>query len=366
MALKSILWNTSLVLGCCLATQTFAHTPSSSHITLETSRQIPHRVVIDLEMVDVLSVIDLDSDANNQVTWREVVRAEPQLVGFISRGLRILNGEKTCPLSTDHAKLSMVRMNEVTGVRIALPVLCVGAPDERGYRLSDRLFFDAIPTHRTLLRVVGDAGDSAFVLTNENREQSIPGGTEKFSGLSGFVVAGFQHIMAGYDHLMFLLLLILPVAGTGSLRERLVQIGVIVTAFTAAHSVTLSAVAMDIVHLPPKPVEVAIALSIVLAALLNLLRPLHSLGWKIAFAFGLLHGFGFASALSDLDLASRTLWLSLLAFNFGIEVGQLAVVALVLPMLGLISMSTRYQSQFVPAMSIAAAAIGTIWTFGRI
>jgi hypothetical protein len=261
--------------------------------------------------------------------------------------------------------LSLVRREPVPGLRVELHLHCPPAAEADGLRLHYSLFFDGDPMHRALLRVTGDAGDSVHLLTIDNRELHLAG-VSQFSGTSGFLGEGFRHILSGYDHLVFLLLLILPVAGASVMRSRLVRIGAIITAFTVAHSITLTAAMTGAFRLPARPVEIAIAASVVLAALFNVVRPGgHTLGWKMAFAFGLLHGFGFAGALSELSLDPHALWASLLTFNIGIELGQVAVVALALPVLALMSLSARYQLLVVPLVSLACAALGMVWTAAR-
>ena len=147
------------------------------------------------------------------------------------------------------------------------------------------------------------------------------------AGAIGFLPLGIQHILEGWDHLLFLLALVLPGGSLGNLVR-------IVTAFTIAHSLTLGAAALGLVTIPAAPVEVLIALSIGWVAAENLARvkPM-SRRWAVAFAFGLIHGFGFANVLRDIGLPRDALLSSLLWFNVGIEFGQLVVVLLLVPAL---------------------------------
>jgi hypothetical protein len=179
----------------------------------------------------------------------------------------------------------------------------------------------------------------SVVLGSDNPRVTIAEGGGQ--GFASFVREGIWHIWIGYDHILFLLSLLLPavlvwrdhrwhaVAGP---RAALLDVLRIVSAFTLAHSITLSIAALGIVHLPSRWVESAIALSVLLAALNNL-RPLfHGRRWAVAFAFGLVHGFGFANVLADLGLQSGALAAPLVGFNLGVEIGQLAIVAAFLPL----------------------------------
>jgi hydrogenase/urease accessory protein HupE len=137
---------------------------------------------------------------------------------------------------------------------------------------------------------------------------------------------GVEHILLGVDHLLFVLALVILVRGWR-------RVAITVTAFTVAHSITLAAATLGYVHMPGPPVEATIALSIMLVAaeIVNARRGHSSLTarwpWLVAFAFGLLHGFGFAGALSEVGLPQHAIPLALLFFNLGVEVGQLAFVA---------------------------------------
>ncbi len=137
------------------------------------------------------------------------------------------------------------------------------------------------------------------------------------------------------------------------------------TAFTIAHSITLSLAALSIVVLPSRWVESAIALSVVLAALNNVFPVVANGRWIAAFGFGLLHGFGFAGALHDLGLPAGSLALSLAGFNLGVEVGQLAIVLLFLPLAFALRSTWTYRRLLVGGGSLAIAAIASVWLVDR-
>ena len=177
---------------------------------------------------------------------------------------------------------------------------------------------------------------------------------------------GIEHILFGFDHLLFVLALVILV------REW-ARVAITVTAFTVAHSITLAAATLGFVHVPGPPVEAAIALSIVLVAveIVNVRRGQPSLParwpWLVAFAFGLLHGFGFAGALSEIGLPQHAIPLALLFFNLGVEVGQLAFVAGVMILVWVVRWLTsqrfgrvRAQRAFARLDVTAAYVIGAL------
>jgi HupE / UreJ protein len=199
--------------------------------------------------------------------------------------------------------------------------------------------------------------------------EGVPGQTHAaWPGFSGFAAAfhlGLRHIAEGTDHLLFLLALLLPaplIAASGrwsqraSVRRSLMQILRIVTAFTLGHSLTLALAAFGIVQVPTRPVEVLIALSILISAI-HAIRPIFP-GREavIAAFFGLIHGLAFASALSDLGFTSWYRLVSLLGFNLGIETMQLVVVAAMLPSMLLLSRTSSYPVLRVGGASFAIVA----------
>ena len=189
-----------------------------------------------------------------------------------------------------------------------------------------------------------------------------------FAITGAYVAQGVQHILLGFDHLLFVFALMLIVRNRWTLVKT-------ITAFTVAHSITLALATLGVIHVPAPPVEASIALSILLLAteIARLSRGQPSLTsrfpWAVAFCFGLLHGLGFAGALSEIGLPQGAVPLALLSFNVGVELGQLAFIAVVLALRGVLmrlplpSSATRY------AQPVAYYAIGTLsafWFFDRL
>jgi hydrogenase/urease accessory protein HupE len=179
--------------------------------------------------------------------------------------------------------------------------------------------------------------------------------------LSRYVRLGATHILPfGLDHVLF-------VAGLALLSERVKPLLAQVTAFTVAHTATLALSSAGIVELPARVVEPAIALSIAYVGLENALSPrLRASRLVLVFAFGLLHGLGFAGVLGELGLPEGRRVTALLAFNAGVEIGQLAVIALVLGVLRLVALAGRERAPIVRAASLAIAAAGFVWTVRRL
>jgi hypothetical protein len=224
-------------------------------------------------------------------------------------------------------------------VVVVVDYACPGPPHELTLRndLSDALGRD----YHTLTKIEAPGGTRQFILEPDQREARIvvvasadptsargeASRRSPRSSILAFFRLGIEHILTGFDHLLFLLALILRGGRLGSLLA-------IVTAFTLAHSITLALAVLDVMSLPPWLVEPAIALSIAYVAAENIfLKHPASRRWAVSFAFGLVHGFGFAGALLELELPTGALVGSLLSFNVGVEIGQGMVIGILLPAL---------------------------------
>lgn len=184
-----------------------------------------------------------------------------------------------------------------------------------------------------------------------------PEGPGTWMQMQAFIFLGIQHIFIGADHILFLLGLIL----IGGRFRDLVKI---VTSFTIAHSVTLTLAALKIVNLPPRLIESAIALSIVYIAAENFFIKKVDYRWIVTGIFGLAHGFGFANVLGNLGLPAKGLVISLFSFNIGVEIGQVAIVALLLPLVWAI-LKSRYKKQITRATSGIILFFGITWFLER-
>ena len=228
---------------------------------------------------------------------------------------------------------------------------CPGEPGKLAVRddLPDVLGTD----HHTLALFVWSGGSEQFAFGTDARETTvaISEAAKATRGAGSFFVLGIEHILTGYDHLLFLLALILCGGG-------LLQLLKIITGFTIAHSITLALAALDIVNLPSRLVESVIAASIAYVAAENLF-PKYAISrrWTVSFLFGLMHGFGFSSVLKEIGLPRENLMLSLLNFNLGVEAGQAVVVVVIVPILIRIRRTT-WEAKLVATLSGIVLAVG--------
>lgn len=341
-----------------------AHKASDAYLTIE---RIEGDAVlrVDLALRDLDEAIGIDRDGDATVSWGELRDGREAVTAFVREGILLTDDGAACPLESP--RLAVAEHADGTYAALAFRVACAGGalPD----RLRYTLLFDDDPLHRGLLSITDRDGSRSMVFSPDAREHSLDAArTSAWSTLRDFAIEGVWHIWIGFDHLLFLAVLLLPAAlvGDNTAARRGLEVVKVVSAFTVAHSITLALAALGIVALPAVWVEAAIAASIVLAALANLHPRARGLGWMLAFGFGLIHGFGFAGVLGGLDLPPDALVLALAGFNIGVEAGQLALIVATLPVLLLLGRAQAWRRRLLPAGSLAAAFVGAFWLMERI
>ena len=361
---------TFLCLLLSLAPTAHAHIASNGFLTVNVEGS-NLTGAIELAMRDAELSVGLDSNRDGKITWGEVRSHQRDLELYVRSKLSISDGTSKCP-----EEFAPVEINErVDGNYIWLPFSAVCRTKPAQLAVNYQLMQGIDPTHRGLLTVTAWGATQTGVLGGGSGTQSIA--LDRPSAWRAFVEyleTGVWHIWSGIDHLLFLLSLLLPAV----LRRReqhweavplakpaVVNILKVVTAFTVAHSITLSLAAFDVVRLPSRLTESVIAASIIIAALNNILPKVTEGRWRIAFAFGLLHGFGFASVLADMGLPPGARVVSLVAFNLGVELGQLAVVMAVMPVAYAVRASAFYRRTVMQWGSSAIAALALVWLVQR-
>jgi hydrogenase/urease accessory protein HupE len=213
------------------------------------------------------------------------------------------------------------------------------------------------PRHVHLASVILNGRLQEQILDNRHRIAFFTqtSGT-RWQTLGRFVWLGIQHIATGYDHLSFLLGLLIATASLRSLVK-------VITSFTVAHSITLALATFNLVVLPSRFTESMIALSILYVAVENLIRKKTIGRWKLTFLFGLVHGFGFSNVLREMELPRADLALSLFSFNLGVEIGQVVFVVLLFPLID--DLIRSGWTKLRPAVSAAIGVLAGVWFIQR-
>lgn len=324
----------------------------------------------DIALRDLEYALALDGDGDGEITWFELRTRYQDIETYAFAHFQVNNNLDKCvhkigQLQVDH------RSDGAYAV-INFNLQCSKPIDK--LTVNYQLLFDLDPTHRGLVQI--GKGDNSYFLIFSPEKQLIEINfrlSNQWQTFRQFLTEGIWHIWKGYDHILFLLCLLLPsvVRKTtiGRQNDRftniLWQVGKIVTAFTIAHSITLILGVLQVLSLPARLVESVIAFSVILVAANNLTPFFNERAWLVAFIFGLIHGFGFASVLADLGLTTANLGVSLVSFNLGVEIGQLAIVSIFLPIAYYLRQYWFYKRVILYAGSQAIILLATVWFLQR-
>ncbi|MDQ3034034.1 MAG: HupE/UreJ family protein [Myxococcota bacterium] len=338
-----------------------AHLGSTKYLHVDATAE-GARVIADIDPIDVAYELELDEAA---AAPHALLARASEIRAWAVRSFVVRSDSGPCDARASAPELVSIdgAMRSHEAIRVTLDYTC-SAPRTH-LVLHDGSVFGGDPQHEAIVRV----GERATILRAGRQDAPIGDAPAAGATVAAFFALGAIHLVTGYDHVLFLLSLLLCaglVAARIGTRAAMRDIALVVTGFTVGHSVTLIAAALDVVTVPSRIVESAIAASIVAVAVWNLIRPdaRAALPW-VAVAFGLVHGFGFSSVLRELVLPTGERIAALLAFNVGIEVAQLAIVALTLPLLAWAARRAWYERAVVRGGSIAIALIGLGWFLER-
>lgn len=352
-----------------------AHKPSESYLTIRTDDSSPTGLSgqWDIALRDLDFAIGLDADGDGAITWGETRARHAEIAAYALARLSLQADGQPCTLEVPRQLVD--RHSDGVYSVLELSIRCPSAtPTELA--LEYRLFADLDRQHRGLLNLKTAQGARSAVLDPAaGKAQFALRDVHPASQFLSYGREGVWHIWIGFDHILFLVSLLLPAVlvwrrprwePAKSFRSAFWEVAKVVTAFTVAHSITLSLATLGWVSLPSRWVESAIAASVVLAALNNLRPLVEGRRWLVAFCFGLIHGFGFASVLQDLGLPPDALLLSLVGFNLGVEVGQLAIVAVLLPIAFVLRRQWVYKRLILVGGSLLIALLAAAWFIERV
>jgi HupE / UreJ protein len=367
-------WLACLLLALSAWSPAHAHKPSDSYLSISVS-DAAISGQWDIALRDLDFAIGLDADGNGEITWGEVRAKHAEIAAYALARLAVRGDGAPCAITPGAQQID----DHTDGAYTVLPlaIRCAKTPAQLAIDYS--LFADIDPQHRGLLNLQALGITRTAVLGPQAPTQTFElKAVSRWRQFIDYAREGVWHIWVGFDHILFLLSLLLPAVllwrgrqvphwlPAETFRQAFVDVFKIVTAFTLAHSITLSLATLGFVSLPSRWVESAIAASVVLAALNNVVPVFHGRRWMVAFGFGLIHGFGFASVLTDLGLPREALALALVGFNLGVEGGQLAIVSVFLPLAFALRRTAFYRRAVMVGGSLVIVALAGIWLAERL
>jgi len=349
--------------------QSLAHQLSTSYIALNNETDVLTGSW-QVALADIEPYIAFDVSGNGEITWDEVMINQQDVADFTLENIIINKENLPCPLLID-PQLQLDKHFNQSYLVIFFESKCQFT---ESISLRYNAFFNQDANHKAIVHVTSGNLVATRVFTEVKQNHKID--LKSSSNLQTFTQysqQGILHIWFGIDHVLFLLALLLTCVLSRKEKQwqaikskKLIfkETAILITAFTLAHSITLTMTALDLMNPSSRWVELSIALSVLFAALNNIWPVVLRLGW-VTFAFGLLHGMGFASVLGELGLATEQKLLSVLSFNFGVELGQLTLLALILPLLMAARDKTWYQKWVMPTSSTVIAMFAIQWSIER-
>lgn len=354
-----------------IAHASHAHQISTAHLNGSFDKTGVFKGEWQVRLYDLEQAIGIDIDGDGQLRWQELQNRADAVTQYLQANLIFSRAHKNCTLAINDNWQVDSHFNEgyvVVPVRVQCPI-------EGPATIRYSAFFDVDSQHKLLLSMSNETHTSPRILSDANRSIVLNESTgSRLATFKEFVIQGAIHIWIGFDHILFLLSLLLSCVlirkhhswqSNPNIKNIALHTTWIVTAFTFAHSITLTATALNWIHLPSRWVEVGIAVTVALAALNNIFPVVKRIGW-LTFGFGLLHGMGFAGALGELGLPADQQALTVLAFNLGVEIGQMFIVILVLPILMLLRKHYWYARYSMTSLSAVIVLLAVQWTFQRI
>lgn len=342
------------------AALSFAHDPglSSADIAIQ-AHHVSAKIIFSLQDIEALVPMDADQDA--EVTLPEQEAAKPKIAQWVADGIQlnvdgeVIKAESAIAVNFDdknnaqidllYSKLPEKTLNVQLSYLDKLPKghqEFVIIQDHTGKHLHEKMLSQQ---NNTL----------TFSMTGEQASEPVKNAT-----FSEFFLLGIEHILTGYDHLLFLFALLV-------VTHEFYAAFKIITFFTIAHSITLGLASLNVVTIPSEIVEPLIAASIVYVGIENMLRSEPKGRQWLTFSFGLIHGFGFAAVLQEMNISTNEsgIALPLFSFNLGVEIGQITVASIVLPIIWWLHKKPQIEPRLTPICSILASLAGAYWLIER-
>lgn len=353
-----LLW-LAVLLGIGLPAEAHQVNLVTARVALSPDRTVSVEIGLKGSDVDRLIGTKTYDSRRDAVDPAAVEAAGAAILAYMRTHLAVTGGARAC-LAGDAAILA-----DGDGIIYRNSFACAGAGGDIVYRST--VLTEKDPAARQIVLIAQGRSETQALLDAGNITVTLSNAPPSlWSTMQRYARTGIEHIFLGYDHVAFLIAVVLW-------ARRLIPVVKIVTAFTIAHSITLSLAALDVLVIPGSIVEPAIAASIVFVAVENFFSRDVDKRWRMAFLFGLIHGFGFAGALREIGLPPNAAVPALAAFNIGVEIGQVAIVALALPALGLLDRLTTTDrtgpvraASLVYMVSAVISLLGGYWLLVRI
>lgn len=351
-----------------------AHELSSSYLSVNAnSQQVTGYWLVQPE--DMHLAVTLDENNDGIIIWQEITSRTEQVANYFQEHVSVMTAENRCQIDTGEVMLK----NRSSETYLYLPFsgTCESGGD---IAINYLAFFDNDQSHRGILELTsGDASSSTVFSPQRMTYSQDSVSSSLWRNFQVFIIEGIWHIWIGLDHILFLIALLFSghslstrsrsrhqnTQWSAALKDRSIDIVKTVTAFTVAHSITLILGTLGLITLPGIVVESVIALSVAISGANIIFHFLDRIRWWFIFGFGLIHGLGFASVLGDLLTSQGVTFSSLLGFNIGVEIGQLCIVAVALPLIVALERNRNLNFYTRVLAGLTIGLTGLYWAISR-
>ena len=302
-----------------------AHPLNTSSIVLDLNKSRP-TISLSFYLFNLQSPLKLNSEPIAKTAYDK----KNEALKYIKSKISIRNNSNICSLENLNYKSEDLSLITMFNINCNEPL--------ENLKIKYTLFFEFDKTQEGIMSIILPSKEKSYIFSIHQKEYALKISTPKssiFNDFKNFVIEGMYHIWEGIDHIMFLLMLLIPaLLYTTSFKLALLDVLKIVTAFTVSHSITLSLSMFNLLNPPEQIVETLIAISVLLTALNNIYPVIsYKKEWLLAFIFGFIHGFGFANAMHEINLNSVNFFSAVFGFNIGVEIGQIVIVLVILPII---------------------------------
>jgi len=359
-----------LLLATFFATSLQAHEFSTANLTLKQYSQDVHVGYIAVSVSDLHHTLNLDSKNDGELTWQELNQSHSKVIDYLSDHLVFSSGDQACEPEWGFD----IALMDSYGETLLKQPLTLQCPTPINVNYS--ALFDTTSDHKLLLNWQVETGQAQTIIDGPNQPWQLTSGTQSaWDTFLFYLYQGMIHIWIGLDHILFVLTLLLhfvnkPIKPLSNDAKPISPVKLksmiwLITGFTIAHSITLTLTSLGWISIPSKWAEVGIAISVAYSAL-NVMTHWVKQLMLMTVAFGLLHGLGFAGALTELGLSKSHQLTSIIGFNLGVEIGQVAIILAAIPFLWLLNKKEKVRKISVPLISVAILALGLMWVWQRV
>jgi hypothetical protein len=354
-----------VVLACLLPLAAWAHSSSTSFVTIIASGH-DASLQWSIALRDLDTAIGLDTNDDGDITWGELRARQTEVDAYALSRLRVSTGGADCIAGTVEHLADLLGDGGYAVLRTMLrcPVSIAGIDVQYG------AVFEIDPNHRALLNVIIDGVPHTGIASPSEPIVHFDASGGQFTLVRQFFRGGAEHLLAGADHVLFIVMLLAPLllrprpAAEGPL-PRLAEIVTLLTAFTVAHGLTLTLAVLGLAHVSQAAAELGVAVTILLTAIDNIVPFLPRWRGLLAFGFGLIHGLGVAGGLGPLHLPAASLALALLSFSLGLEAAQIGIALAASPIAHVLRATPAVSHRMLPVLSGGVALLAVLWIGDR-